>query len=623
MQTRAAPLSLIAELKRRNVFKVGAAYLALAWVMVQATGAVVPALNLPATLVPTVVWIAIIGFPCVLIFSWVYELTPEGLKRESEVDRSQSITNVTSKRLDYIIIAMLAVAMLMFAADRFLPHGSDPVTAVGAGLARDSGIEPGADRAQGALPQQAPTPAPDDNSIAVLPFADMSAAKDQEYMSDGIAEELLNLLAKLPELRVIARTSSFSFKGQNLEIPEIARRLGVANVLEGSVRTAGNRVRVTAQLVRASDGAHLWSETYDRTLDDIFSVQDDIAGKVVGQLQIKLLGRKAPVSATMRPEAYSLYMEGLYFSRSSNRENLAKAEEKYKEAVALDAAAVDGWAGLAEVYWAQAGQGFRSMVEGVPLAQEAVARALALDPDSARALTVQGRISSDFMWDFVKAEKELARALELEPGNAGAIRALAALASTLGRLDKAAELHRRAIALDPLRPGSYHSLGILLFLQGDPKLAEDNLRKAVELAPDQATTRSAISQVQLLSGRPQEALQSIEREHDAGWKASGLPMVYFALDRKAEADAALKSFIESFGKDWAYQIAENYAFMGQNDAAFEWLERAYRQPDAGLAQMLADPLLRNLHDDPRWLPFLQKMRLDQHWAEYKAKYLGG
>ena len=297
--------SLFAELKRRNVFKAGAAYLALGWVVVQITATLVPALNLPSSLVPIVTWIGVIGFPFVIMFSWIYELTPEGLKRESEVDRSASITHITGRRIDYIIISLLVVAIGLFAFDRFVfvpRREAAHDVAQRSERAAESSKQGQADSAS-SVPEIEKDP-----SIAVLPMVNMSEDKANEFFSDGISEELLNLLAKVPKLRVIARTSSFSFKGKDTPIPEIAKVLHVASVLEGSVRKSGDKVRITAQLIRASDGSHLWSDTYDRTLDDIFKVQDEIATAVVAQLKIKLLGA-APTAKPVDPKVYPLILQ--------------------------------------------------------------------------------------------------------------------------------------------------------------------------------------------------------------------------------------------------------------------------------------------------------------------------
>src|SRR5512135_1623002 len=340
--------SLFAELKRRNVFKAGAAYLALGWVVVQITATLVPALNLPSSLVPIVTWIGVVAFPFVIMFSWIYELTPEGLKRESEVDRSASITHVTSRRLDYITISLLALAIGLFAFDRFVPRRVEP---------------PAASReAQTPAVPAAAAPAASDNSIAVLPFVNMSSDKEQEYFSDGISEELLNLLAKIPQLQVTARTSSFAFKGKETGIPEIARTLHVAHVLEGSVRKAGNSVRITAQLSRAGTDTHLWSQTYDRKLDDVFAIQDEIAADVVKQLKVTLLGA-APSVRTTDPQAYALYLQAKELARQNNAEAYKKSDDLYRQVLAIDPNFVPAWIGQADTFSGEADFGVLSIQE--------------------------------------------------------------------------------------------------------------------------------------------------------------------------------------------------------------------------------------------------------------------
>ena len=299
---RGAPLSLIAELKRRNVFRVSIAYLALGWIVTQVTTTVAPMLHLPDWVGPVVLWIGVIAFPFVVMFSWIYELTPEGLKREIEIDRSASITHHTARRLDYVVIALLVVAIGLYGYHEFRSAGDQRVTVV----ARTT---PGA------------TAAGADRSVAVLPFVDMSADKDQEYFADGISEELLNLLAQIPQLRVIARTSSFAFKGKEVDIAEIAKKLNVANVLEGSVRKSGDKLRITAQLIRASDSSHLWSQTYDRELTDVFTVQDEIAAAVVEQLKVTLLG-SAPKARVTDPKAYGLFLQARELGRQYSAEGV-------------------------------------------------------------------------------------------------------------------------------------------------------------------------------------------------------------------------------------------------------------------------------------------------------------
>jgi TolB-like protein/lipoprotein NlpI len=460
-----------------------------------------------------------------------------------------------------------------------------------------------------------------DKSIAVLPFVDLSQNKDQEYFSDGLSEELLSLLAKIPELKVIGRTSSFAFKGTNEDLRTIAEKLGVAHILEGSVRKSGNTLRITVQLIKAADGAHLWSETYNRTLDDIFKVQDEIAGAVVGQLKLKLLQDAMPAPKAMKPEAYNLYLEAKFFFGMRSKESYLKALAKLQQALTIEPDAAPVWALLSEVYSSQADSGQRSVEEGYRLAREAGEKALQLDVGYAEAYASLGQVYESFDWDFVKADNAFKKALELDPANVSAMNGAAILAQDLGRLDESIELKKKCIGADPLRAGSYNSISITYYYKGDWIEAEYAVRKALELVPYFGNGYYGLSKIQLAAGKYESALYSVMQERDEFWKACGLPLVYFSQDRKSKSNEALQKTIEKFANEGAIQIAEVYAWRNEKDKAFEWLERAFTQHDPGLAAMLPDPLLKNLHTDVRWLPFLTKMKLVVYWGEYKEKYL--
>ena len=340
------------ELKRRNVVRVAIAYAIVSWLILQIADVLTPLLRLPEWVGGFVFLLLVIGFLLALILSWAYELTPEGLKKEKDVERSESITHVTGRKLDFVIIAMLVVALGYFSYDKFV-------------------LDPGRDAAeveaavQVAQEQVAESVEPQDSikSIAVLAFVNMSDDPGNEYFSDGISEEILNLLAKLPELRVTSRSSAFSFKGQNLDVPTMAARLNVAHILEGSVRKSGNDLRITAQLIDVATDTHLWSETYDRKLENIFAVQDEIATAVVDALKITLLG-KEPKSTETDPEAYALYLQGLYFHNQGIEESTNRAEILLKEALDIDPGFAKALAELGSVYLNQAINGYRPLVEG-------------------------------------------------------------------------------------------------------------------------------------------------------------------------------------------------------------------------------------------------------------------
>jgi len=583
----------LAELRRRNVFKAGAAYLALGWVVVQITATLVPALNLPSSLVPIVTWIGVIGFPFVIMFSWIYELTPEGLKRESEVDRSASITHITSRRLEYIIIGLMLVAIGLFALDRFIPRRVELAAA--------------SHEAQTPVPS-APTSSvvsPSDNTIAVLPFVNMSSDKEQEYFSDGISEELLNLLAKIPQLRVTARTSSFSFKGKEIAIPEIARTLNVAHVLEGSVRKSGNAVRITAQLIRAGTDAHLWSQTYDRKLDDIFAVQDEIAADVVKQLKLTLLG-EAPKVRTTNPEAYALYLQAVQLAWQGNAAAFQQSDALYRKVLAIDPRYAPAWAGLSRNLTNEANYGLLPNKEGYTQAREMAMKALAIDPDYAPAHARLAYIA-DGENDLAGAAQHLERALELDPADVDVLRGSALLLADLGRLDAALALNETVVRRDPVNVSALYNLGYHQRLAGRFDAALASYGTVLSLAPARAGGHALCGFALLLKGDAPAGLAEVEQETSDFLKRIGLPLAYYALGRKADSDAALAALIAKYEKDGPYNIASVYAFRGEADKAFEWLDKAVEYGDPGLSEIVAETLFDKIRADPRWVPFLRKI----------------
>ena len=449
-------------------------------------------------------------------------------------------------------------------------------------------------------------------SIAVLPFVNMSGDAGNEYFAEGLSEELINLLVKIPELRVAARTSAFKFKGEKINVQEVAQKLNVAHVLEGSVRKSGNKVRITAQLIKAADGYHVWSETYDRTLDDIFVVQDEIAGAVVKALQVTLLGTAlATRSKPQDPEAYNLALQGRYFIDRGGKEDLERSIDYFRQSRERDPGYAPAWAGLSQAYAWQADQAFVPVAEGYPRAREAAEKALALDPRLADAHLAMGWIHSYYDWDWAAADASFRRALELEPGNAKALRAVGGQAMSFGRWDEAIDALNKAIERDPLGPNNYHQLGLILEAVSRDTEAESAFRKAIQLDPGGAGRHVSIGLILLLQGKPEAALREMQQEKEEIWRLSGLPLVYHALGRRSESDAALAVLKDKYAGEMAYQIAEVHAFRGETDLAFEWLERAYDQRDAGVSQIKSDRLFHTLIDDPRYKAFLKKMKLPE------------
>jgi TolB-like protein/Flp pilus assembly protein TadD len=429
----------------------------------------------------------------------------------------------------------------------------------------------------------------------------MSSDKEQEYFSDGISEELLNLLAKIPQLQVTARTSSFSFKGKNTGIPEIARTLHVAHVLEGSVRKAGNSVRITAQLIKAGTDTHLWSQTYDRKLDDVFAIQDEIAADVVKQLKVTLLGA-APKARTTDPEAYALYLQAVHLGRQGTAEAYKQSDALYRKVLAIDPRYAPAWAELARNFYNEANQGLLSTKEGYSQAREAARKALAIDSDYAPAHARLGYVAMYGDNNLAGAAQHLERALALDPADLDVLRTSAQLLASLGRLDEALALGEAVVRRDPVNLTALSNLGDSQRMVGRFDAAIASFHTVLSLVPGTAQAHYALGVALLLKGDAQGALAEIEQETSEMWKMIGLPMAYHALGRKADSDAALAALIAKYEKGASYNIAYVYAFRGEADKAFAWLDKAVEYGDPGLGEIVTDNLFDKIHADPRWLP---------------------
>jgi TolB-like protein/Flp pilus assembly protein TadD len=571
--------SLFAELRRRNVFRAGALYAAAAWLLAQVVTQILPVFDAPPWLLRWVIAALVVGFPFWIAFAWFYEFTPVGIKRESAVEPHESITHHTGRKLDFAIIGVLAVAVVLLVTDRFvLHHGVNEEAAVPIA----------------------------EHSIAVLPFVNMSDEKSNEYFSDGISEELLNLLEKIPQLQVTARTSSFAFKGKETGIPEIARTLHVAHVLEGSVRKAGNSVRITAQLIKAGTDTHLWSQTYDRKLDDIFAIQDEIAADVVKQLKVTLLGT-APKARTTDPEAYALYLQAVQLGRQGTADAYERSDTLYRKVLAIDPRYAPAWTALAENLYHEANQGLLSNKEGFAQAREAATKALAIDPDYAPAHARLGWIAMYGDNDLAGAAQHFKRALALDPADPDVLRNSASLLQSLGRLDEALALDEAIVHRDPVNVSALFNLGYHQRMAGRLDTAIASFRTLLSLAPRRGGARAQVGNALLLKGDAQGALAEIEQETSENWKKIGLPLAYHALGRGADSDAALAALIAKYEKDAPSNIACGYAYRGEADKAFEWLDKAVEYGDTGLSEIVTENLFDKIHADPRWLPFLRKI----------------
>ena len=564
-------MSLISELMRRNVHRMAALYLAAAWLVMQVVDVVEDKLPLPEWMGSAVLAVLAIGLPISLVISWFYEVTPKGISRDTDKLPSQSAAGTTGRRVDFVIIAVLAAALLVFAYDKWW------------------------------------TGQPPEHSIAVLPFVNMSDDASNEYFSDGISEEILNLLTRVPELQVTSRSSAFSFKGQNVDVPTIAAKLNVAHVLEGSVRKSGNQLRITAQLIEVESDSQLWSNTYDHEMKEVFAIQDEIATAVVHALKATLTG-KTPQAKKTNPDAYALYLQARHLIEQRNVQNFDLAEAMLKDALSLDPGYEPAWAELAYYYLHPANLSELSFDERVERAHHAIDQALAINPEYEAALVVMARIEMDYEWNFAAANEYLDRALDISPNDARILLPAARLNRVFGRLDEAIQLTRRAVDLDPVSPTNHYALGIYLHISNHTQEGIDQLRTALALSPTMSLVRFDLGMMLLARGDEEAALEMVEQEYSDGFRLTGKAIVQHALGNAAASEAALQELLAKYEEWFAYQIASVYAYRNEADEAFFWLDRCYEIHDA-LSEMLVDPLLINLHDDPRWVPFLDKMSL--------------
>jgi adenylate cyclase len=569
-------------LTRRKVVQWGIAYAAGAWVLLQVIGFLADAFHWPDVTKQLATIALAVGLPIALVLAWYHG------------DRGQQ--RVTSN--EFVLLAVLMLLGGGFCWWWASMSESPPDSTV-------------AERPAAALPPA--TVVANDKSIAVLPFVNMSSDPEQEFFSDGISEQVLDLLSRIPELRVIARTSSFSFKGKEVDVATIAQRLNVSHVLEGSVRKSGNRVRITAQLIRVTDSSHLWSNTYDRELKDIFAVQDEIAAAVVRQLKIALLGGELPIrSAATNLEAYNLHLKARYLFDQHTDQGMAKAVEYYAAALAIDPLYAEAWTGLAEVQSVRADEGYMDYTVGADEARAAAQRALELDPTMAKAHFALGLVQFSHDWNWEAAQASFNRAIALDPNEAKALTAAGSMAQILGHDAAGIELCRQAVANNPIGAYERLSLGWNLAQAGQLDNAEREIRAGLELAPDFANGWYFLGLTLLLKGQPQLALKAMQREPSELWRLPGLPLAYYALGQKRQSEAALREPKAKYAETMPYQIALVHAYRGEIDEAFEWLDRAYVARDTGLAWYLkTDPFLANIRGDARYTALLGKMNLPQ------------
>jgi len=461
-------------------------------------------------------------------------------------------------------------------------------------------------------PQALVVAAISDKSIAVLPFVDMSEKKDQEYFADGMAEEIIDLLVRIPGLKVISRTSSFQFKGKTADLRSIATQLGVAYVLEGSVRQSGDRLRVTAQLIDSRDGTHLFSQNYDRVLSDVLKMQDEIADTLVRALQIEMSSEGIASRPALRnTDAYTLYLQGQHAFDRFDQQGFEQAASYFQQALDLDPSLAIAASKLAAAYMVLGEWGFMPPAVAFEPARRAEELALKLDHNLADAHAGLGRIHGVYDWDWSAADRELKLAQALAPNDARILFVGALQSLSTGHWDEALKLVNASLTQDPLNPSGYFVLYQVQLRRGRSAEAEAAIRRTLAISPTFSRAHFYLGRVLLAHNQPEAALTEMRKEGDDATRLGGSAMAYFALRRKADSDEALAQMVKDQAKHNPFYIAQVYAFRGESDEAFNWLDRAYEQKDLSLSHIKGDVPFKTLESDPRYKAFLKKMNLPE------------
>jgi TolB-like protein len=608
-------MGFFSELRRRNVFRVGIAYVLASWVLLQIVDFSLEVIAAPDWILQVFVLAAAVGFPVFLVFAWVFEMTPEGIKKESEIDRSHSITPHTGRKLDRAIIVFLALAVLFLLVDKFIePAPPEKSASVVQPVAETAAENPATPEVRPpAVPEQA-TPAPGGRSVAVLPFVNLSGDQEQEYFSDGISEELLNVLVRIEGLRVPSRTSSFTFKGSNKKVTEIGRELNVDHVLEGSVRKSGNRIRVTAQLIDVNTDTHLWSDTYTRELEDIFAVQDEISQAIVSALKVTLSGEEQQTIAshsTTNVEAYNKYLLGRYAWNRRGAASLTAAITPLIEAVEIDPEYDQAWAALADTYVLLPEYNAGPIEEFVPKAIEAAEKALAINPGSARALTARAYARFMYEYDFDGARQDFERAIELEPGYATAYQWYGEMLAVLRQTDEAVAQLDIAASLDPKSVIIAHVKGWILIGAGRYEEAAEQYAIALPMGPESGTVLGNLENLYQLTGDYEQARRFAERAAAAIGYSPGPPIAVVDALQNPELLPRAIGMLSSWDElqDGVLWKSLYYMMLGERELALASLEKGFEAGDPYAVHMNRVVIYDVLRDDPRFQAMLTKMNL--------------
>ena len=582
--------SFFAELKRRNVYKVAVAYCVVGWLLVQVATQVFPFLEIPNWVVRIVIGLVAIGFPISLVIAWAFEMTPEGVKRTEAADAAGE----HSRGGVWVAVVAIAAALSigLFFIGRYTAGNATP---------RHDASPARTEAAKGIPPK----------SIAVMPLINESGDPADEYFSDGLSEELIAALGQVRNLKVIGRSSSFRFKDRKEEPKMIGEKLGVSTLLEGTVRKQGDKVRIVAELINTADGTQLWSRIFDRELKDIFAVQTEIAQAVAASLELTLLGKDATAAnaSTQSVEAHNAYLQGHFYFLRRNVEDYRRAISFFDQAIRLDPDYALAYAERAEAWTFIGDLNPQYKKEAWDAARRDAEKAVAVGPNVAEAHAALGWVRFFSEWKFAEGLAELKRATELAPANPTANDLLARVLIYVNQIPEAEKLARQAIELDPLAYLARGNLARILLAEGKLDEADAEARKSAELQPAGAGNHRWQVVVAVLRGDGETALREAQLEPNEGYRRFELALAHYVRGDRAAADAALADIVANDRNLLAYQIAEVYAWRGETDKAFEWLQISYDNHDTGLLSLLIDPLMRGLRSDPRYKGMVEKIGL--------------
>jgi len=574
------------ELRRRNLPKSIISYIVFSWATLQIID-VLSSFSLFPKSVGKIVFIILLAFlPLWTIFSWFYNITPDGIEKtaKKEGDIDENTTEKVGKRLNIFIVVFLSLAVILLIVDRTRLTSQQN------------------ESSQEIIETEI------ENSIAVLPFKDISAQQNQGYFADGLAEELINTLSKISDIKVTSRTSAFLFKNNETDIPTIAKKLNVNYILEGSVRSQDSMLRVGIQLIDTQKDSYAWSQTWDKKLENIFQIQNEISTIVAQRLELKITGREIPQATKVDPKAYELYLKAKYeMNLPGGTQPILKAKELLLDVIKIDSTYAPAWEFLSKVYHQLNNYGIISKSAGYPLAKNAALKALGIDSTYTPAYAILATIAIDYERDYEKANDIINTGLLIEPNNPEVLNVAAEVALLFMDYDKALQYHLKLVALDPLDDGAYYALGSTYYFMKQYEKAEEAFRRSLQLYSKSELTHHLLSVSLLFQNKLDEALEVANKETNEAFKWHTLAMVYYKMDNIKESNHYLNLLIDNHQENYSFQIACTYGFLQDKDKAFYWLDKAILYQDFGLMESQIDPALAECRKDKRWPEFRSKL----------------